>query len=444
MDKNQHGSKIGRSTLSQLLEHHREIIKMLENGHNVDSIYFNFAKAFDKCDHGIVMGKVKTLGVSGKLGRWIHNFLTGRQQKVVVNGKSSSSSHVTSGVPQGTVLGALLFLIYISDIGDNIESIKKIYVDDTKVKKAIANVEDVEILQADLDKLYDWAKSNNMVFNGKKFQIVRYGPNEDMKMDTIYFTDETNEVIEQFETLRDLGVIISETATFDAHIEHVSKKVRQKIGWVLRTFYCRQTQFMKTIFKSLILPHIDYCSQLWMPLKATGIQEIEKLQKYFMNRIPEIKGLNYWDQLIQMKMLSLQRRQERYRILYVWKIMEGQAPNCGLTWTSSEGRTGRKCDVPQRNTKATAAIQTLREQTFQVNGPQLFNSLPGYLRNISSCPLDDFKFKLDKYLQKIPDEPNVRGLTPGGCTAEARPSNSILDQRRRIPEGPLDCRAHGT
>ena len=235
MDSCQHGSRRGRSTLSQLLEHHFEIIKMLEDGDNIDSIYLDFAKAFNKCDHVILMHKMKALGVSGKLARWIFNFLTGRKQVVVVNGKTSKTSLVTSGVPQGTVLGALLFLIYISDIGDNIKAIKKIYVDDTKVKKAIKNEEDVEALQEDLDIMYSWSKLNNMIFNDSKFQLVRYGQDQNLKMSTLYFTEETNEVIERFEVLRDLGVQMSDTATFETHIDHISKKVRQRIGWVLRT-----------------------------------------------------------------------------------------------------------------------------------------------------------------------------------------------------------------
>ena len=102
-----------------------------------------------------------------------------------------------SGVSQGTVLGPILFLIYISDIGENKSAMKKIYVDDTKVKKAIRSEEDVESLQLDLNKLYDWAKSNNMVFNGTKFQVVRYGNNEQLKEETLYFTKDTSEIIER-------------------------------------------------------------------------------------------------------------------------------------------------------------------------------------------------------------------------------------------------------
>ena len=337
--------------------------------------------------------------------------MSGRTQKVIVNGTSSASSSVTSGVPQGTVLGALLFLIYISDIGEKVKAIKKIYVDDTKVKKAIQKEEDVEDLQEDLERMYDWARSNNMFFNGTKFQVVRYGPNEDLKNNTSYFTD-ADEIVDRFESLRDLGVILNDKANFEDHVEHVTKKVRQKIGWVLRTFYCRRTDFMKTIFKTLIVPHVDYCSQLWMPIKPGPILAVEKLQKDFLNRIPALRGLDYWSQLEHVKMLSLQRRLERYQILYVWKILEGLAPNCGISASKAEGRKGRLCHVPKVNIKSSSATQTLKEQTFQVNGPQLFNCLPVYLRNTTKCQLDDFKMKLDKYLETIPDEPSVRGLTP--------------------------------
>ena len=350
----------------------------------------------------------------------------------MVNGVSSSVTNVTSGVPQGTVLGPILFLIYISDIGENVNSLNQIYVDDTKIKRGINNEEDVENLQKDLEELYKWTKVNNMVFNGTKFQVIRYGHNEDIKDGTSYFTDDTNDIIERFETLRDLGVILSDNATFDKHVEHVAKKVRQKTGLVLRTFCSRRQDLMKTLFKSLIAPHVNYCSQLWMPSKTTQIQIIEKLQKDFFSRIPSIMELNYWDQLKEMKMLSLQRRLERYRIIYTWKILEGLVPDCGVRVKQEGGRTGRKCEILAINKNAKKSVQTLREQTFQVNGPQLFNMIPAHIRNITNCAVDDFKIKHDKFLESIADEPNTSGLTPGACTAEARASNSLVDQVKMV------------
>ena len=164
----------------------------------------------DKCDIGVMSRKLKALGVKRKLGRWIHNFLTARKQQVVVHGVKSNVTNVTSGNPQGTFLGPILYLIYISDISSNIEAIKQVYVDDTKVTKGITSEEDVENLQEDLNKLYDWANTNNMVFNGTKFQVIRYGHDEDLKNDPIYFTYDKKDIIERFETLRGLGVILSE------------------------------------------------------------------------------------------------------------------------------------------------------------------------------------------------------------------------------------------
>ena len=176
MDPNQHGSRTGRSTLSQLLEQQDEILNMIENGENADMVFLDFAKAFDKCDHGILLQKLKSLGIKGRLGRWIHSFLSDRKQRVVVRGHRAGSSKVVSGVPQGSVLGPILFLAYISDIGNNIRANMKIYLDDSKAKDKIETEEDVETLQESLDQLYAWGKSNNMKFNGSKFQVLRFWP----------------------------------------------------------------------------------------------------------------------------------------------------------------------------------------------------------------------------------------------------------------------------
>ena len=367
MDPNQHGSRENRSTLSQLLEHHEEIIKILEDGDNVDSIYLDFLKAFDKCDHGILMHKIKNLGIKGKLGVWLCSFLTNRTQTVMINWVKSESSILISGVPQGSVLGPILFLIYISDLGKNIEALIKIYVDDSKIKDRIKTEEDVEKMQTNLEKMYEWEMTNNMKFNGNKFQIMRYGKNQEIKEDTIYFTPQMEEPIEPFNSLRDLGVIMNDQANFSDHIEHVCKKVRQKLGWILRTFSCRRNEFMKSTFNSLVQPHIDYCSQLWMPNKDGDIEKIEKLLKDFTGKIPWLREDSYWTRLKILKMNSEQRRLERYRIIYTWKILEGIVPNCGLETVkefnpneSESDRKGSRCIVP----KVKAFVVAQRQQSF--------------------------------------------------------------------------------
>ena len=167
-----------------------------------------------------------------------------------------------SGVPQGTVIGPLLFLIYIADIGDNIEAKIKVYVDDTKLKRAIKSESDIESLQNYLETMYSWADSNNMIFNESKFQVKRYGKNHDIKDDTLYFTDKMDNIIERFDKVKYLGVILNDEGNFKDHIEKALRKARKKLGWILRSFKSRNKWFMKHLFKTLVIPHIDYWSQL--------------------------------------------------------------------------------------------------------------------------------------------------------------------------------------
>ena len=433
VDPKQHGSRSGRSTLSQLLQHHDEILAALENGDNIDSIYLDFSKAYDKVDHGILLHKLKALGITGKLGKWILSFLTGRYQVILVDGRKSKLTLLISGVPQGSVLGPLLFLIFIGDIGEGVTAKVLIYVDDSKVKDVVTNEEDVEKLQANLDKIYKWEERNNMKFNGGKFQIVRYGANQELKDNSLYFTGEMAEVIEQVSTVKDLGITLTDDAKFEEHIEKVAKKSRQKCGWLLRSFYSRNENFLKHMFKTLVQPHIDYCSQLWSPPEGQHLDKIEGVLRNFSRKIPTMKHLNYWQRLAKLKMNSEERRLERYKIIYTWKCLEGLVPDCGIKElkTVNQGRNehkGRLCSIPEKKSKL-KSIQTMREASFQVIGPKLFNTLPKVIRDMTKCGPDEFKMELDKFLTFVPDEPKCQGLTPvaqNPVTAQA--SNSLLHQ----------------
>ena len=123
----------------------------------------------------------------------------------------------------------------INDIDENIESFTSLFADDTRVMRAIKDEDDVEQLQTDLDKLYKWQENNNMLFNGNKFEVLRYGNNTDLKNSTAYFTPDYEDVIEEKDTLRDLGIMITNDGKFSSHVEHVCSKVKQKSGWITRT-----------------------------------------------------------------------------------------------------------------------------------------------------------------------------------------------------------------
>ena len=161
----QYGFISGRSTTIQLLHYLDKCIKTIADGNVVDSIYFDFAKAFDTVPHRRLIGKLESYGIKGKVLNWISAFLCGRNQTVRVNGEKSEKADVLSGIPQGTVLGPILFVIYINDILDNIKSDGFLYADDTKIFRKITSREDALILQSDIKSLEEWSKKWQLEFN---------------------------------------------------------------------------------------------------------------------------------------------------------------------------------------------------------------------------------------------------------------------------------------
>ena len=262
---------------------------------------------------------------------------------------------------------------------------------------------------------------------------MRYGAKEELKNSTSYFTEHMEDVIQQFASLRDLGIAMSESGKFEEHIDKVVRTVRRKIGWILRTFQTRRTDVMKQLWKTLVQCHIDYCSQLYKPGTAQGIAAIEKLFFDFTARLPEVRTENYWARLTKLKMLSQERRMERYRIFYIWKILEKKVPNCGVEVAKENERLGRMCAIPALQKNGRQAIQTLREQTLQIEGARLFNCLPKKIREIHS--MEDFKDQLDQWLATVPDQPRMGGLTPTAvCSVTGRQSNSLLAWTRSITD----------
>ena len=184
-NKSQHGFRSGRSCLSQLLQYHENILTLLEEVLNVDTIYLDFSKAFDKVDINILLGKIAANGISGKLLKWISSFLRDRVQTVLVDRRKSHPAKAISGVPQGSVLGPLLFLIMMSDIDTELRYVFiSSFADDTRISKAIHEQSDSVQLQNDWQSVYIWAKNNNMTFNNNKFELLRYGQNEALKLST--------------------------------------------------------------------------------------------------------------------------------------------------------------------------------------------------------------------------------------------------------------------
>ena len=420
----QHGSRALRSTLTQLLSHWDSILDGLERGEGVDAVYLDFSKAFDKVETGVLLHKLRDAKVLGKVGCWLAAFLDSaqRQQAVVVEGRVSTLSPVVSGVPQGTVLGPVLFLLHIADIarGVSASTTTSSYVDDTRASRSIVDKgSDCQTLQEDLTSIYHWAEEVNMTFNSEKFECLRYWPRT-QKPDFSYKCPDGT-VIEEKEHLRDLGVEMSSDLTFTIHIANVVTAANKLVGWALRTFRRRSKVVMLTIWKSIIQSKLDYTSQLWSPSDQASIGSLESVARHFTAKIDGMDGLDYWERLQSLRLYSQERRRERYQIIFLWKVAQGLVKGYQASFVQND-RRGRLMQLAPLCSKSPAAVKRARESSLQVRGAKLFNCIPRELRDTFTGTPDQFKARLDEWLSTIPDQPTV----PSRQRAAA--SNSLLDQ----------------
>lgn len=411
----QHGFRKGRSCLTQLLAYYDEILTNALSGNDTDAIYIDFAKAFDKIDHNILLKKLTNYGISGKFHSWIKSFLTERDQAVTINGTSSYLTKVISGVPQGTVLGPLLFLIYINELSSQIKSSTcSSFADDTRLAMAISCQDDMQCLSDDLNIVHTWSLKNNMSLNQNKYELISFQchPNNTLKelpfhTNTTTYTTPGGILLHPQQVVKDLGILVSNDMTWNSHILSIAAKATKKAAWVLNTFYSRSELMMITIYKSLVRSHLEYCCPLWNPQDNKNIQILENIQKNFLRKIPSLNHLSYWEKLKKLRLQSLQRRRERYCIVHMWKIINNLAPNDLDFDIFMSPRLGIKVR-PKPMMLPMSRHQTNRDRSFVHVGPLLWNLLPKEAS--TQTDLNSFKTSLGAFLDKYPDNPPISDL----------------------------------
>ena len=201
------------------------------NGYDTDSIYLDYTKAFDKVDHALLIKKLQRYGIHSTIINWVESFLTNRSQQVVIDGHLSLAALIISGVPQGTVLGPILFLIFINDIASCIkDSTIRCFADDTRVSKAITCEQDVKVLQKDLNAVMDWSANNNMSLHEDKFEYLCHSASKSNILRQLPFVCEfyqyktSVDFLSPVYQLRDLGVLVSHDLSWSAHIHNIADK----------------------------------------------------------------------------------------------------------------------------------------------------------------------------------------------------------------------------
>ena len=312
----QFGFLKGHSCIQQLLSFISNIVDSLSQNKQVDTVYLDFRKAFDKVPHVELVTKLKAVGISGNLLKWFVTYLSNRKQLVSINGSRSSILPVLSGVPQGSILGPLLFLIYINDLPQCISSGNVfLFADDTKCSHSITSITDSLQLQTSLTSLSVWSSKWNLHFNTSKCILMQFHRANQTIIDFNYQLRQ--QTISANTTHKDLGLILHRNLNWTNHYEHICSTSYRILGLLKRTFSSYSSVLVKKkLYLSLVRSQLSYGSQLWRPALIKDILKLERIQRRATKFLLGCT-LDYRDRLIKLNILPLMYYFELADILFL-------------------------------------------------------------------------------------------------------------------------------
>ena len=392
LSKKQFGFIGGRSTILQLLKVLDEWTRILDEGGEVDVIFMDFMKAFDKVPHKRLLEKLKSYGIEGQLLNWLKDFLNGRKQRVVVNGCKSEWKEVVSGVPQGSVIGPLLFVLYINDLPDIVEAEVYLFADDTKIFCKISE-NGSSPLQEDLKRLQKWSDTWLLKFHPDKCKVMKiHRGNKENNRKYYMRNSQTEELeLEQVSKEKDLGIITDENLNFEEHIQMKVNKATKVMGLIRRSFMTLDAEMFRKMFTALVRPHLEYGQAVWSPVRKKDIVSIENVLRRASKQIPELKNLEYPERLKKLNLPTMAYRRHRGDMIELYKIMnEHYDAEVSPHPTRREGTTrGHSLKIFKERART-----RLRQNHLLIRAVDAWNHLP---ENVVAAPsLDSFKNRLDK------------------------------------------------
>lgn len=388
----QHGFVPGRSCMTQLLVCLDEWTEALDKGDPLDTIYLDFRKAFDTVPHKRLSNKIKSYGIGGKISTWIADYLRGRTQRVSVNGSTSNWSDVTSGIPQGSVLGPILFVIFINDLPDAVDSVTRIFADDTKMYGRVVTEDDRECIQRDIERLSEWSEEWQLKFNTSKCSVMHLGQNNPKHTYTMKNNAGQDERLEVTDLEKDLGLHVDNKLTFHQHTSTTVGKANRILGIIKRTFTTRDNEVIKRLYTTMVRPILEYGNAPRIHQYAGDTDRMERVQRRATKLCTEVKDLTYEERLKRLRLPSLYYRRQRGDMIQVYKIVTGKVKldQDKLLPPSNVGRTrGHNQKLMKRRSRL-----NLRKYSFGYRVVDDWNSLPDWV--VGAVDLNDFKTKLDK------------------------------------------------
>ena len=384
----QYGFRKGSSCSSNLLAFYSRVIDIVQEREGwVDGVYLDLKKAFDKVPHKRLLWKIRNYGgVRGRLFDWMTDYLSGREMRTVIRNESSSWLEVTSGVPQGSVLGPVMFGIYVNDLVDGIGSYINLFADDAKLMRGVNNIGDCKKLQEDLDKVGEWGRKWQMEFNKNKCKVMEFGKSRRVHWD---YTMEDVRLEKSSEEL-DLGVTITEGLTPDKHINKMTGKANNLLRRIKMAFIYKDKDMMRKVLVTMIRPLLEYAAVVWSPHTKKNIRKLERVQRAATKMAPELRDLEYEERLREMGLTTLENRRERGDLINIYKMLHGMDKTGEDLIKRDTGITRGH----EKKLKRERCLKDIKKYSFPHRAVTAWNGLDEVIVNATS--VHSFKARLDK------------------------------------------------
>lgn len=382
------GFKKGDSTINQLVHIVHNIYKGLDNRNDVCMVFLDISKAFDKVFHEGLLFKLRQLGIEGNLFNWIESYLLNRQQRVIINGQSSDIKTINAGVPQGSILGPLLFLVFINDITRNIHSKIYLYADDTSLFREITSQADLGILNSDLSKLWSWSKQWRVQFNANKTKYLYFTLKRRASVLPNLYLGEC--VIDRAESHVHLGLALDSRLEWKDHVSRIQNRVSKTVISLKRIRWIVPRSTLEKLYKSLVRPVIDYGDVIYGNLSEGLSKRLERVQREAgIVCTGAFRLTNHQKLLHELGWEPLSLRREQHQLTMFYKMKSGVMPEY-LSNLVPRDLGSRRPGLRNSSNLIVPFARTARfKNFFTVRVVSLWNNLPDAAKNQRTC--DSFK-----------------------------------------------------
>lgn len=390
----QYGFRQGRSTETALTKFKNDVLKAFDNRSYTISLFLDMSKAFDTVDHQILLEKLKHYGIRDTAYHWFKSYLDNRKQYVEYGGTNSTTQTVSFGVPQGSILGPLLFILYVNDITSSSRLFDAIlFADDTTLYASHSNLDTlIEMVNNELNNVHGWITANKLTLNINKTKYLIHQRNKNVPRNTDPINI-GNTIVTEEENTTFLGVVVDRQLTWNSHIQSVSSKISKQCGILYLTRNCFNKNALKQLYYSLVYPFLSYCHTVWGSAGKTKLKRIELAQKKSIRTISFKSKYDHTNELFKsLYLLKWEDINNFCSAIFVYKSIHNYNGMPLFNFRLNERynlRNSNDLEIPRMITKQS-------QTSINYHGVKVWNSLPHYIQNKPS--LSSFKISLKSYL----------------------------------------------